>query len=218
LAGLCAILRSPVRQVSRNGGSAKIVENLWIDAGRGKGYYQNDKNLETKSNRVAWPEEKGSDAMASLKMSPSSVRSGASAVAPTEMLTIVVVGQPGEERALVRSAARKAGWRIQEACTYREAMAQLCREKVPVIICNSKLPDGTWEDVLSATATQTIRPRLIVASRHADEHLWADVLNMGGFDVLSAPFADEEICRSVEMAWRNWRDEVQQESWRRVAV
>jgi DNA-binding NtrC family response regulator len=135
-----------------------------------------------------------------------------------EPLNVLIVGPAKDERALFLSAASREGWRVQEVRNYREAMRLLSHGKVPVILCNSRLSDGTWEDVLSATATQTIRPRIIVFSRQADERLWVEVLNMGGFDVLAAPFADREICRCVEMAWRNWHDEAQHESWRRPAA
>jgi DNA-binding response OmpR family regulator len=43
-------------------------------------------------------------------------------------------------------------------------------------------------------------PDLIVASRLADEYLWAEVLNLGGYDVLAKPFNAEEVRRVVGLA------------------
>jgi FixJ family two-component response regulator len=127
--------------------------------------------------------------------------------------TTLVIGLSHDECSAIRKGAEAMGWKNKEVQSYREAMLQLCREKSGVIVCNSRLPDGTWEDILSATATQTVRPRLIVVSRHADERLWAEVLNLGGFDVLASPCDDREILRALEMAWRNWWDEAAQENW-----
>jgi len=36
-------------------------------------------------------------------------------------------------------------------------------------------------------------PLLIVSSRNADERLWAEVLNLGGFDVIATPFDSFEV-------------------------
>ena len=46
------------------------------------------------------------------------------------------------------------------------------------------------------------RPNLIVSSPRADERLWAEVLNLGAFDLLmGAPFEPEEVLRVTESAW-----------------
>jgi hypothetical protein len=47
-------------------------------------------------------------------------------------------------------------------------------------------------------------PLLIVASRLADEYLWAEVLNLGGHDVLAKPFQGAEVQWVLESAWRIW--------------
>jgi DNA-binding response OmpR family regulator len=83
----------------------------------------------------------------------------------------------------------------------------LCFHQMPVVICESVLPDGNWIDILSETAPLMDSPRLIVASNHADapdDRLRARVLNLGGFDVVSKPFDRNEVIRVVTVAWRNW--------------
>ncbi len=50
-----------------------------------------------------------------------------------------------------------------------------------------------------------VRPNLIVTSRLADEGLWAEVLNLGGYDVLAQPFDAEEVYRVVFLAWDEWK-------------
>jgi hypothetical protein len=47
-------------------------------------------------------------------------------------------------------------------------------------------------------------PNLIVSSRLADDRLWAEVLNLGGYDVLARPFNRVEVIRVVQAAWRAW--------------
>ena len=98
-------------------------------------------------------------------------------------------------------------WKLYQAHTYREAMSQLSRDWVPVIICECQLPDGSWKDVLSQTAPLVERPRLIVISSQANEHLWSEVLALGGFDLLATPLKETEVAYVVGSAWLEWHNE-----------
>jgi hypothetical protein len=43
----------------------------------------------------------------------------------------------------------------------------------------------------------------------ADERMWAEVLNLGGCDVLARPFNGEEVIRTVTSAWSLWQHRYQ---------
>ncbi len=73
-----------------------------------------------------------------------------------------------------------------------------------MLLCERDQVDGSWEDLLGATARLPASPNLIVFSRLADESLWAKVVNMGGFDVLMTPFEPEEVLRVTFAAWSRW--------------
>jgi DNA-binding NtrC family response regulator len=73
------------------------------------------------------------------------------------------------------------------------------------MISDADLSDGTWRDLLHKTSQMTNAPNLIVASRLADERLWADVLNEGGYDLLLTPFDSNEVVRILTQAWQDWR-------------
>ncbi len=48
--------------------------------------------------------------------------------------------------------------------------------------------------------------RMIVSALHADNSLWMDVLNSGGYNVIGQPFEEQEVFRMVSMAWLHRRD------------
>jgi CheY-like chemotaxis protein len=99
---------------------------------------------------------------------------------------------------------KEAHWKLSIAGTYREALAELGEQPLPVVLSDCQLPDGSWKDVLSRLARMRDRPRLIVFSRDADEGLWSEVLNLGGFDLLTTPFREEELVFAVGSAWMDW--------------
>jgi DNA-binding response OmpR family regulator len=92
--------------------------------------------------------------------------------------------------------------RIAAVGTRRAAMSFLCLDRVPVIICERDLPDGNWKDILGDTAAFPNPPVLVVTSRLADEYLWAEVLNLGGYDLLAKPFREPEVKRVLAAALR----------------
>ncbi len=71
-----------------------------------------------------------------------------------------------------------------------------------IVICET--PEGekrNWQELLQeAQATQSL---MLVVSRHADERLWAEVLDLGGFDVLAMPFHRDELRRALSSALRH---------------
>jgi DNA-binding response OmpR family regulator len=93
-------------------------------------------------------------------------------------------------------------WMLYSAETMESALVTLCHLKVPVVIAERDLAVGTWKDALAAIRELPDPPLLVVASRLADEHLWAEVLNLGGHDVLAKPFRPEELKWVLESAWR----------------
>ena len=78
---------------------------------------------------------------------------------------------------------------------------------VPVVICNREAAGGSWRSIIAGLAELPAPPSLIVSSRVADERLWAEVLNLGGYDVLLTPFDRAEVLRVCFQAWKSWQRE-----------
>jgi DNA-binding NtrC family response regulator len=130
---------------------------------------------------------------------------------PQTATTLLAVSARSEDHVSLKQAFRDTNWELREARTYRDALMILCHDRMPVVICESCLPDGNWKDVLSQLAVLPDAPRLIVISREQDNHLCGEVLNMGAYDVLTTPFEENELIRVVNRAWQSWEYE-----WRRV--
>ena len=75
---------------------------------------------------------------------------------------------------------------------------------VPIELCERESAAGSWKDVLESVGKFSEPPVLIVASRTADEYLWAEALNLGAYDVLSKPYYPAEVVRVLSMAWLQW--------------
>jgi DNA-binding response OmpR family regulator len=122
-------------------------------------------------------------------------------------LSSLAISTSAEDLAFLKSRFKEANWKLHVASTYQEGLAELSRIRVPLILSECQLPDGNWKDLLSQLALVLERPRLIVFSRHADERLWAEVLNWGAFDLLATPFREDELAFTIGSAWLDWKDE-----------
>lgn len=122
----------------------------------------------------------------------------------TKTETLLLVSPLKEDERSLDRLLSKSGWNVRTACTCREGVALLRKSAAAVVICERDLSDGDWRQILAASASLASPPSLIVVSRLADEYLWAEVLNLGGWDVLSKPFREEEVLRAIDSAWRHW--------------
>lgn len=119
-------------------------------------------------------------------------------------VSALLVGEYATERVMVYEIFRKCGWRLFEASDRRGALQLLQQTPVRVVIAKSDLPKWDWRKVLRDLRRLAFPPQLVVASGTADDHLWAEVLNIGAFDVLAQPFEREEVERVVAAASRQF--------------
>ncbi len=125
---------------------------------------------------------------------------------PNEMVvSALLVGEYKEDKLVAQEIFRDAGWRLFEARTRRRALQALERNPVQVVIAQSDLANWSWQHVLRDLRRMKQPPQLVVTSPAADDRLWAEVLNIGGYDVLLAdPFEAEELRRVVASASRHF--------------
>lgn len=119
-----------------------------------------------------------------------------------EAVTALAVSGHDDALAFLRGVFGDTGWTLYESRTVTDALMLFKRRPVDIIITDRELPDGCWRGLLDALRPLAAAPPLIVTSRLADEYLWAEVLNEGGYDVLAQPFDAEEVIRVISAATR----------------
>ena len=123
-------------------------------------------------------------------------------MAMTTTRSALLVSAVDEDHESLGQVFSPQGWILYKARTLEAAVDFLRRTPVPVVVTERDLPLGNWKDVLAAIQQLPRTPLLIVTARLADELLWAEVLNLGGHDVLSQPFQVSELLWVLGNAWR----------------
>jgi DNA-binding response OmpR family regulator len=96
----------------------------------------------------------------------------------------------------LRRVAEQSALVSMEAATGREALAAISHTGAGAVICDESLP---WRDLLSYLAEDCDPPRVIVIASAPQNTMWAEVLSLGGFDVLAKPFVEDEVSRLMGM-------------------
>jgi DNA-binding response OmpR family regulator len=123
-----------------------------------------------------------------------------------EPATIVAAFRRDEDRHALGEILDPCGWQVILSGSCAATIHAVQRRAAPIVISGRTFPDGEWRDIWNRLQARPRPPMFILASRLADESLWAEVLNLGGYDLLLKPFRPEEVVRAVHgalMAWQN---------------
>jgi DNA-binding response OmpR family regulator len=141
---------------------------------------------------------------------------------PDRPVTVLAISPFSSDHVFLRHIFSHSKWRLWGAGSLREAREILRHSSMYVVLCEKELPDCTWKEIPEELAALKDPPPLIVISRLADERLWAEVLNLGGYDVLMKPFDPLEVVRVISLAWRhlknNWESARQNWPGLRIAA
>lgn len=147
----------------------------------------------------------GAIAISMLRRDPELVRVG---FADSEF-TVLAISPDADDHSSLAELCLRSGWRFLSAQSGRQALNVIRSKRVAVAICERDLPDGNWRVVFDGLGRFPAAPLMIVVSRLADDALWAEVLNVGGYDVLLKPFEPKELTWSVTSAYRQWESKPQ---------
>jgi DNA-binding NtrC family response regulator len=101
-----------------------------------------------------------------------------------------------ENRQVVESATLEWSLEVCWCASLEEARPGLRRGKHALIFCEAELPDGTYRDVMELLKQEKLNPASVIVL--SDSHLescYGQAIEMGVFDVISAP------CSRTDVQW-----------------
>lgn len=120
---------------------------------------------------------------------------------------VLLISQEREDHGRITALLHQPHWRVASAYTVAEGVEAVGKGEIGIVLCDRNLPDGTWQQLFEAVDALEPSPLFIAVCLHADEALWAEVLNLGGYDVLSKPFHVDEVGRVLLHAYHAWHRE-----------
>ena len=123
--------------------------------------------------------------------------------------TVLAVGLPEADGFALHEILANMHWEVKRAAHLATGFRQLTSRSWPVVVCESNVAGGGWKMLLEKTGVLSHPPALVVSSRLADDWLWAEVLNLGGYDVLATPFEAGEVRHVLSHAADSWRRRIE---------
>ncbi len=110
-------------------------------------------------------------------------------------VAIVVEDEP-QIRRFVRAALESANWRVFEAATLNEGLAESATRRPDLVVLDLALPDGDGIDLVRSMRTWSSSPILVLSAR-GDERDKIHALDAGADDYLTKPFGIGELLARV---------------------
>ncbi len=113
---------------------------------------------------------------------------------------ILFVSPSAEDARAVSDMLSRVSIPVRHATDLGKARQMLAGEKFGAVLTESRLPDGSWEDVVKLAEKGRNRLAVVVTDRLADARFWAEVLEFGAYDLLPKPFCSGEVQRILANA------------------
>ena len=112
---------------------------------------------------------------------------------------LTVSSSCGNVTALISTLAGY-GWTTQCVSNCTDALVYLDSNAPCLVLCESKLPDGSWRTILDALQIMPSAPLLVVFSSHSDHSLLTDALKLDGYETVIRSLAFNELRKAVTAA------------------
>jgi two-component system response regulator PilR (NtrC family) len=125
-----------------------------------------------------------------------------------ERITALLVHDRPEPMGFIRRALESQSIETQSVGTCHEATQALWGCQPPhLVLANTRLPDGSWEDVVLLAAGAPAPVNVIVVSEVVDIALYLEVIQRGAFDFIVPPMSLPDFNHVVRSAVDNvvWR-------------
>lgn len=100
-----------------------------------------------------------------------------------------------QNRKVVESAIERWSLEVGWYSNLQEARRSLRRGTHSLVLCEAKLPDGNYEDVMHLLEHKLGTVRVIVMSESDLEECYSSAMEKGVFDVIATP------CRRTDVQW-----------------
>ncbi|MEP6716079.1 MAG: hypothetical protein ABJC09_10930 [Terriglobia bacterium] len=117
------------------------------------------------------------------------------AISGKERVRVVALIDGAAERATLHTLAARESWRLAIAHDHQALLREL-RQAPAVVVC-----EGDWRAILESLRAAGARCRMILAAPQTVDKLWLEVLELGGYDVVTSPFHERRLIDAIDHAW-----------------
>jgi DNA-binding NtrC family response regulator len=122
-----------------------------------------------------------------------------------QKIPLLIVTSRAEDVRELKDLLHESPWELTGISRLEDADAALRAAEVPILLFDRDSPNATWQ----ATMKRFIKLRrsacVVLLSNVSDQYLWEEVVQHGGFDLLTRPFRKEQVLSTLVFAYAHCR-------------
>jgi DNA-binding NtrC family response regulator len=126
---------------------------------------------------------------------------------------LLLISPLESDRLMLAKVVPAREWHILHVHTCEEALAVMASILVPVVVCDEKAAGGHWKRAVKTVISSPHPAPTVLASDSHDWHLWVDLIEHGGFDVIGRPFVARDVEEKLHGAFNHWREGRVRRTW-----
>lgn len=123
-------------------------------------------------------------------------------VMPSPEPTVLVIEDEPEIRRFLRTSLPRQGYRLYEAATGQEGLAQAAARNPDIILLDIGLPDLDGLEIIKQVRQWTATPIIVLTARD-QERVKIQALDLGADDYVTKPFGVGELLARIRVALRH---------------
>lgn len=116
---------------------------------------------------------------------------------------LAITASDHDQVTLARMAAR-ADWQLALSADLEDGVHLLSHRRFHIVLIDRDLP-GDWRDAVNRLANAAPGTCILLTSAVNDNYLCEEVVQRGGYDVLTKPFRDDTVVHAIDHAWWYWK-------------
>jgi DNA-binding NtrC family response regulator len=122
----------------------------------------------------------------------------------TEPITVLLVHLGREDMTVLEAGVVRRPAEVRHAQSCREAAGILADADPPnLVFTDTKLPDGSWADVIASAGKAAVPVNVIVVARLVDTRFYIEAIEAGAYDFIAPPFRPDEFDHVIQCAAQN---------------
>jgi CheY-like chemotaxis protein len=119
-----------------------------------------------------------------------------------ERLKILVLSAPLDDRFVLEDLGKERNWDLRFASSPQEGFRLVSEHHFELILCESDQPGYPWREVMDRLSASSPRSCILLVSPVTGEYLWTDILQHGGYGVLTRPLRKQSALETLDTAAR----------------
>lgn len=123
-----------------------------------------------------------------------------------ESVSVLIVTSRAEDVRELKELLEETPWKLTRVPRFEDAAGALKKAEVPILILDRDTAGENWRQTIKHLVHSRPRACVVLLSSVGDQYLWNEVVQQGGFDLLTRPFRKEQALSTLVFAYAQCRN------------